>query len=58
MRQLESAHAQELRNLAHRIVLARLGEADVDRRARLLGRKLNRLAARFLAVQSAKGEAQ
>ncbi|CAB3928776.1 hypothetical protein [Achromobacter deleyi] len=58
MHQLESAHAQELRNLAHRIVVARLGEADVDRRARLLSRKFNRLAARFLASQRAKDEAQ
>lgn len=57
MRQINPAHAQELRSLAHRIVLAQLGEPDVDRRARLLGRKLNRLTARFLASQRTKAEA-
>lgn len=57
MQQITPAYAQELRSLAHRIVLAQLGEADVDRRARLLGHKLNRLAARFLASQRAKAEA-
>lgn len=55
---ISPAQVQELRDLAQRVVVSQLGEADAERRARLLSRKLHRLANRFLDGQRAKEEAQ